>query len=130
MKLGSSIALKLEIAATWYARAKGLLGKRTMDLNQALWLKPCACIHTFGMHFSICVFFIDDNARIIKTVSRLRPNRIAFCLRAASVIEMIATPDDDLEFRQRWVQRALVLLAQEKQKRNLDRNCSTKQLRR
>ena len=130
MMLSGPTKLKLEIAATWYARAKGLLGKRTMDPDQALWLKPCACIHTFGMHFSICVFFIDENERIIKTVSQLRPNRIAVCLRATSAIEMIATSDNDLEVRQRCVQQALVLQSQEKPRRNLGRNYSTKQPRR
>lgn len=126
----SSIKLTLEIADTCFARAKGLLGKRTMDPYQALWLKPCCAVHTFGMHFPICVFFIDDNEQIIKTVSHLKPNRIAVCLRAASAIEMIAVPNDNLEFRQRCVQQALVQQAQEKPKRNLDRNCSTKQPRR
>ena len=115
MMLSGPTKLKLEIAATWYARAKGLLGKRTMDPDQAL---------------SICVFFIDENERIIKTVSQLRPNRIAVCLRATSAIEMIATSDNDLEVRQRCVQQALVLQSQEKPRRNLGRNYSTKQPRR
>jgi len=127
--LDNPIKLKLEIAETWCARAKGWIGKRTMDPSQALWLKPCACIHTFGMQFAICVFFIDDKDQIIKIVSHLEPNRIAICPRATSAIEMIATSNDDLAFRRRCVQQALVLQEQEKPRRNLGRNCSTKQPR-
>ena len=94
-------------AKTFFARMRGLLGQRTIAPNQALWLTPCSGVHTFGMRCSIGVFFIDKNARVVKTIARLQPNRIAWCWQAQSVIETAAFATEQTEALTLAVMRAL-----------------------
>lgn len=75
----------LEIAETFWARTKGLLGRN--GIKETIWIKPCRSVHTFGMRFSIDVAFLDSNQVVIE-VRQLRPNRITRpYLKARSVIE-------------------------------------------
>jgi hypothetical protein len=97
----------LERADSAWRRLRGLLGKRTLAPTYALWLRPCSSIHTFGMRFSIGVFFIDKHGVIVKTISQLKPNRIALCWQARSVVETAAFESDRTEEMKCMVQRAL-----------------------
>jgi uncharacterized membrane protein (UPF0127 family) len=95
-------------AHTFFARWLGLLGKRTIEPSHALWLKPCSSVHTFGMRFSIGVFFIDKHGVIIKTIAQLKPNRIAFCWQAKSVVETAAFNIDRTEEMKSALLRELI----------------------
>jgi len=64
------------IANTLFRRIKGLLGVKKFSPNQAIILEPCNSVHTFFMHFSIDVIFVDRNYKVIKVLSKLSPNRI------------------------------------------------------
>lgn len=75
-------------AHTWATRLRGLLGSKPLNAKQALWLKPCHAIHTFGMTYPIAVHFIDRQGQVIRSIARVPPQRFAICLRATSVIEM------------------------------------------
>ena len=90
-------ALVLKRADTAWERLLGLLGKRTLAPKYALWLHPCLGVHTFGMRFSIGVFFIDKHGVIVKTTAQLKPNRIALCWQARSVVETAAFKSDQTE---------------------------------
>ncbi len=94
----------LEVAETFRARSKGLLGKTAMVAGEGLLIKPCKGVHTFGMKFPIDVIVLDKKNRIIDLFKDLLPNRLTpIYLRAASVIELpagtveasgVATGDD------------------------------------
>ena len=100
-------ALFLERADTTWRRLLGLLGKRTLAPTYALWLHPCSGVHTFGMRFSIGLFFIDKHGAIVKTISQLKPNRIALCWQARSVVETAAFESDRTEEMKVAVRQAL-----------------------
>jgi uncharacterized membrane protein (UPF0127 family) len=89
--------LSLVRANSFFKRLLGLIAQRTIEPSHALWLKPCSGVHTFGMRFSIGVFFIDEQGKIVKTIARLQPNRIAWCWRAKSVVETAAFEIDRTE---------------------------------
>jgi uncharacterized membrane protein (UPF0127 family) len=75
----------LEVAGTWRARARGLLGRDGID--GALLLRPACSVHTFRMRFPIDVAFCDRDLRVLKIVT-LAPNRATLpVLRARAVIE-------------------------------------------
>jgi uncharacterized membrane protein (UPF0127 family) len=95
-------------ADTFIARLLGLLGKRTIEPSHALWLKPCSSVHTFGMRFSIGVFFIDKHGVIVKTIAQLKPNRVAICLKARSVVETAAFEKDRTEEMKSALLRELI----------------------
>jgi uncharacterized membrane protein (UPF0127 family) len=99
------VAKNLEVATSSAARRKGLLGKTGPQFGEGLWIVPCEAIHTFGMQTSIDAVFIDRNKRVRKLRSNLKPNRIAICITAHSIIELPAgraaqsntEPGDQLE---------------------------------
>lgn len=88
---GKELAQTLAVADTFFARLKGLLGKRKLAPGEGLWIKPCSSVHTFGMRFSIDVAFLDRDMQVVAVAKTLRPNRVSpFCLKACSVLELPA----------------------------------------
>jgi uncharacterized membrane protein (UPF0127 family) len=106
-KFDAMIELTLLRAHTVFSRALGLLGQRAIEPRQALWLMPCFAVHTVGMRFSIGVFFIDKRGRVVKTIARLKPNRLAACWLATSVVETVAFESEQTEALSRSVMRAI-----------------------
>ena len=96
--------IHVALAASFRSRLVGLLGQRSMPLQQGLWIEPCNCVHTFGMRFAIDLVFIDRHRTILRVVRNLRPWRVAACLRSRAVIEMSAGACDHLQLDpgQRW----------------------------
>lgn len=74
-------------------RIRGLLGKNEAHFSkgQALILKPCNSIHTFFMSFPIDALFVDQQSRVIKALSHLKPFRLSpLILNSFFVIELPA----------------------------------------
>ena len=84
------VADAVEIADTRATRRRGLLGRAGLDQGAALMLIPCLAVHTAFMRFSIDVIFLDGDGRVVRTVSRLAPWRMAVCPRARAVVELPA----------------------------------------
>jgi uncharacterized membrane protein (UPF0127 family) len=88
---GKEIASNLAVADNIFSRMKGLLGKNSMLAGEALLIRPCKGIHTFGMRFPIDAIFLDINNRVVKVINNLAPNRMTrFYLTATSVLEVPA----------------------------------------
>jgi len=79
---------KVSKTTNFIDRVRGLLGTRPLLANEALLIQPCASVHTIGMGYRIDLAFLDHKWTIIKTVSALRPWRMAACPAASMVIEM------------------------------------------
>lgn len=82
--------LRLHLAASFLQRAAGLFLLGRLAPNEGLWIRPCHSIHTFGLGYPIDVVFLDVHGRVLKTVHALHPNRVAWCRRAWSVVELPA----------------------------------------
>lgn len=78
------------IASSFQARLLGWMGRRTLEPGEGLCLVPCRSIHTFGMRVPIDVLFVDHDLRIVRSVTALRPGRIAMDKNAVAVIELPA----------------------------------------
>ncbi|MEU7034183.1 DUF192 domain-containing protein [Streptomyces sp. NPDC046237] len=75
----------LEIAATYRARRRGLLGRDGID--GAMLITPTNSIHTFGMRFTIDVAYLDRNLTVLAVVT-MRPGRLGMVRpRARHVLE-------------------------------------------
>lgn len=86
MKLLSN---RLEIADSLYTRMKGLLGRKSLENDEMIWIHRCNSIHTFFMNFPIDCIFLDKDLRIKKVFSDVNPWRITLpVLSASSVIEL------------------------------------------
>ncbi|MGY0069487.1 DUF192 domain-containing protein [Streptomyces sp. QTS137] len=79
------VRVSLEIAASYRARTRGLLGRDSLD--GALLLSPANSIHTFRMRMPIDVAYLDRRLRVI-AVRTMAPGRLGLPrVRARHVVE-------------------------------------------
>lgn len=76
-----------QLVTGFFARAKGLLFRDSIELDEAMIFEKCKSVHTIGMRFSIDLVFLDKNKTVLKVVEHLKPYRIAGCSRAKYVLE-------------------------------------------
>lgn len=82
------LADQLDVAESFWARGKGLLGRKELRTGEALWIKPCNNIHTFFMKFAIDCIFIDKRMEIQNIARNVVPFRmVGPYWKAVSVIE-------------------------------------------
>lgn len=82
------LPVPLEIAASYAARTRGLLGRDGID--GAMLLTPAASVHTFGMRFAIDVAYLDRNLRVLAVVT-MPPGRLGLPrLRSRHALEAAA----------------------------------------
>ncbi|TVZ82713.1 DUF192 domain-containing protein [Streptomyces sp. BK340] len=82
---GTPVPLPLEIAASYRARTKGLLGRDSVD--GVMLLSPAGGVHTFRMRMAIDVAYLDRRLRVI-AVRTMKPGRLGRPrLRARHVLE-------------------------------------------
>jgi hypothetical protein len=88
---GAILAVRAEVAASPWRRARGLLGRRALPVGAGLVLEPCAWIHSVGMAFPIDVVHLDADGRVLRVVADLRPWRLGpFVWGSRVVIELPA----------------------------------------
>ncbi|WAZ23836.1 DUF192 domain-containing protein [Streptomyces cinnabarinus] len=79
------VGLPLEIASSYRARTRGLLGRDAVD--GVLLLSPASSIHTVGMRIPIDVAYLDWRLNVI-AVRTMKPGRLGLPrLRARHVLE-------------------------------------------
>ncbi|MDO0935995.1 DUF192 domain-containing protein [Streptomyces sp. DG2A-72] len=82
---GDVVSVPLEIAASYRARTKGLLGRDAVD--GAILLSPANSVHTFRMRIPIDVAYLDRHLDVI-AVTTMKPGRLGMPrLRARHVLE-------------------------------------------
>ncbi|WP_328501767.1 DUF192 domain-containing protein [Streptomyces sp. NBC_00457] len=80
-----AVSVPLEIAASYRARTKGLLGRDAID--GAMLLSPANSVHTFRMRIPIDVAYLDRHLEVI-AVTTMKPGRLGMPrLRARHVVE-------------------------------------------
>lgn len=87
---GQVLADRADIANTSAKRRTGLLKHTGLEPGEGLWIAPCEGVHTFGMKFPIDVLFLNKKKKILKARPEMVKGRIAFSLRAHSVLELPA----------------------------------------
>jgi hypothetical protein len=86
---GQLIGSHIQVADTSWSRMRGLLGRRSLDSEEGLWIRPSSGVHTFGMSFAIDVVGLDRDRRVIKLWSHLVPGRMtSLSLSMRSVLEL------------------------------------------
>nr|WTC10956.1 DUF192 domain-containing protein [Streptomyces anthocyanicus] len=82
---GEEVRIPLEVASSYRARTKGLLGRDSVD--GAMLLTPANSVHTFRMRMAIDVAYLDRRLNVI-AVRTMRPGRLGLPrLRARHVLE-------------------------------------------
>ena len=98
-RTGQAIAENAILASSPLARMKGLLGKKTLPIKEAIILRPASSIHTHFMRFALDVIYLDRDDEIVKVVRNLVPWRFSAAKRAHTVIEMVAGAITDKDLR-------------------------------
>jgi len=93
MKRQQVLGIDAEVAETFAERAKGLIGRRSLDPGRGLLIPRCNAIHTFFMRFPIDAIFLDRHGRVVKTVRNIRPWRLWVWggFSAVKVLEVLST---------------------------------------
>ena len=74
-----------------------LLGLAFLDrTGDALLIRRCRSVHTFGMRFPLDIAFVDRDWRVVRLVRDVAPRRFVHCRGAAAVIEVAAGEGDRL----------------------------------
>ncbi|MDQ0599242.1 uncharacterized membrane protein (UPF0127 family) [Streptomyces canus] len=81
----TGVSVPLEIAASYRARTKGLLGRDSVD--GAILLSPASGVHTFRMRMPIDVAYLDRHL-VVTAVRTMKPGRLGMPrLRSRHVLE-------------------------------------------
>jgi uncharacterized membrane protein (UPF0127 family) len=73
----STLATAVETADSPLKRMKGLLGRNSLNSQEALVITQCQSIHMFFMKFAIDVLFIDGKNKIVGVVSNIQPFQLS-----------------------------------------------------
>jgi uncharacterized protein len=87
---GRVVCAHCVVAATPLSRMRGLLGRRRLDRDEGILLRPASSVHTCFMRFAIDVVFVGDDLVVRKIVSGLRTWRAAGSRGARAVLELPA----------------------------------------
>jgi uncharacterized membrane protein (UPF0127 family) len=82
------LGLRVEVAATWWSRLRGFLGRPEPAPGEGILLFPCNGVHTYGMNYDLDVLFLDDEGRVLELIRSLQPwRRTGRVPRARYVLE-------------------------------------------
>ena len=91
------IIQKVSKTSNFLERMRGLLGSPPLKENEGLLIVPCSSVHTFGMRYAIDLVFLDKQLTIVKTISALKPWRMAASNAASMVLELATGSLDQLQ---------------------------------
>jgi len=86
LRSGGREVARARVARTVPARLLGWIGTVPRP-QEALWIEPCAAVHTFGMRVPIDVAFVRPDGKVLRVVRSLQPCRIVLCPGAAAAVE-------------------------------------------
>ena len=67
--------VRAEVAKSFFQRARGLIGRKSLAPGTGLLILRCNAIHTFFMRFPIDATFLDKNDQVVKVVRNIPPWR-------------------------------------------------------
>src|SRR5437763_9050396 len=87
---GTLLSSRCLLATTPFARAKGLLGRASLEPGEGMLFRPAGSIHMFFMRFAIDAVFCDGELVVLDVARNLRPWRMAGHKGAKVVVELPA----------------------------------------
>jgi uncharacterized membrane protein (UPF0127 family) len=75
---GRLVAGRAKVALSVFERMKGWLGKTAVAPDEALLLPGTSSVHSWGMHFSFDLVFVDRAGEVVKLCPRMAPYSVAY----------------------------------------------------
>lgn len=72
---GTALATRAELALSGRKRARGLLGRTSLEEGEGLVIRPCRGVHSFGMKFFIDVAYVSDAGVVVCVLAPLVPGK-------------------------------------------------------
>ena len=86
----TTLADHVEVATSFWARATGLIGRKSLPDSFALIIRPCGAIHMLMVQLPLDVLHIDKRNHVVKILS-IKPWRLGpFVPQSRWVIELPA----------------------------------------
>ena len=86
-----TLVANLVVANSFFSRARGLIGKKSLAQDEGMWFPKSNWIHTFFMSMPIDVIYLDKKMKVKKLETNLKPWKLAApVFRADSVVEVTA----------------------------------------
>lgn len=86
---GATLATDIEVAAGYWAKTKGLLGRDQLPAGHGLYLDHCQSIHSFFMRFPFDALFFDKQWRVLHVIHAMPANRVSrHVWRAQGIFEL------------------------------------------
>lgn len=87
--MSNSPQMRLVLAVSIFARARGLLGTNANwgDGSRILVLAPCKSVHTIGMRYALDIAFVDEQGIVLRSERTVKPGRLLSCRGTAFVLE-------------------------------------------
>lgn len=90
-KNGKVITANAEIADSFFRRFMGLMFRKSIADDYALYITPCNQIHMLNMRFAIDAVYLDSSGKVVKIDRNIEPGKICKTVKnAKSVIEVNA----------------------------------------
>ncbi len=101
------VAGRVVWATTFRARRKGVLGREPLEADEAMVIRPCRQVHTYGVGYDLDAVFCDRGFQVIHVETLVSDAKSQRVRRAASCIELLGgravacgiEPGAVLEFR-------------------------------
>ncbi len=93
---GTVISDRCLLATTPFTRARGLLGRTSLEPGEGMLFRPAGSIHMFFMRFAIDAVFCDRELAVLEVVRELQPWRTAGRRGAKVVVELPVGAADDV----------------------------------
>ena len=88
---GATVAADVEIAASFWTRGKGLIGRKSLPEGYGLVIRPCGSIHMFFMSIPLDVLHMDKAGHVVKILHEIKPWRLGpIVLKGKWVVELPA----------------------------------------
>lgn len=81
---------EVPVAIGFRARLLGLAGLDRVEAGAGLLIPRCSSVHTFGMRFSLDLYFLDEAGEVVGVRRGIRARRVANCRTASAVLEVPA----------------------------------------
>ena len=78
------------IADSFFTRALGLMFRKEIGFDEAMYFPHCTSVHTLGMRASIDVIFLSSDGKILRICEAVPPLRVRRYESAYGVLEMAA----------------------------------------